>query len=527
MKVNEKLAPYLPGIIAFALLLVVGIATYKDYGMGWDEPAQRGPGLLSFNYIYHGSQELFLTPSDNHGAGYELLLIFIEKGMRLKDPKVIYEMRHIVSNVFFLVSVFFGYILILRLFKDKWLALLAFLMIALNPRLYGHSFVNSKDMPFLCMIIVTLALCQMAFEKKNKWLFLALGVACGYATSIRIMGVMFAVFIIGFLVIDMLADMKKKEKPAKQLVNMGLFSVAFMFLLYIAWPYIWKAPIQKFGESFTKMSHFDWHGSVLFDGKIIKATEIPVEYFPTWFLISNPPLWLLLGFAGLVFIVVQFFRKPLPYFQNTPERNYILFVASFIAPIVAVIGLHSVIYDDWRHLYFVYPSFVFMAIVVIHRFWKDKLRMVLQAVCGVQLAAIVFFMARSHPFPHVYFNSFVSHEEEYLRRHYDFEYWACGYKQGLDYIVANDTSHAMKICCEYKTPLDNNILMLPPDQRNRFVWVTSAQEADYYITNFRLHPTDYPDDAHPSPNIEYEIQVLNSTLMRVYTPKGKRGAILK
>ena len=93
MKVNEKLAPYLPGILLFVVLLIVGLTTYKDYGMGWDEPAQRGPGLLSFNYIYHGSKELFLTPSDNHGAGYELLLIFIEKGLFCKQKSKYYLIR--------------------------------------------------------------------------------------------------------------------------------------------------------------------------------------------------------------------------------------------------------------------------------------------------------------------------------------------------------------------------------------------------------------------------------------------------
>ncbi len=527
MKVNEKLAPYLPGILLFVGLLIVGMATYRDYGMAWDEPAQRGPGLLSFNYIYHGSQELFLTPSDNHGAGYELLLIFIEKGLRLKDPKAIYEMRHIVTNVFFLISCLFAYVLILRLFKDKWLATLAFLMLALNPRLYGHSFFNSKDMPFLFMVIIMLTLCQMAFEQQKKWLFLLLGIAAGYATSIRIMGVMHFLFIMGFLVIDMLADMKKKEKPTRQLIHMGLFMLGFVSLLYMSWPYIWKSPIKKFGESFTKMASFDWHVSVLFQGQTIKSTEIPWNYFPVWFIISNPLLWLAAGFAGAALIAYAFIKKPLAYFQNTPQRNFALYLASFLAPIFAVIILHSVIYDDWRHLYFVYPPFVFMAIYAIHKLWNGKIKMVLQIACGLQLAGLVFFMVRNHPFPQVYFNPLVSHDEEYLRRNYDFEYWACGYKQGLDYIVANDTSHHIKICCEHKTPLDNNILMLPANQRDRFEWTTSAQDADYFITNFRLHPTDYPDDVHPSPNIEYEIQAENSTLMRLYTPRGKRGAIVK
>ncbi len=517
MEINKKLSPYLPGLLLFVFALIISLVTYKDYGMGWDEPGQRDPGVLSFNYIYHGSQQLFLSPSDNHGAGYELLLVFIEKGLRLKDYKTIFEMRHIVTNVFFLLSALSCYVLILRLFKDKWLASLGFIMLVLTPRIYGHSFINSKDMPFLCMVIITFTLCQIAFEKNNKWLFLLLGIACGYATSIRIMGVMYATFIIAFLVIDMIADMKRKEKPTKQLINMALFSVGFCFLLYIAWPYIWKTPFKTFGESFSKMSHFAWKGAVLFQGEIIPAGKIPAMYFPTWFMISNPPLWLLIGFVGIVWVIVDFFKKPITFFQNTVDRNWLLFLASFFIPIFAVIVLHSIIYDDWRHLYFVYPAFVLLGIYGIHKLWKGKIKIAIQVACGIQILLVLAFMFTNHPFHYVYFNSLVSHDDEYLRKNYELEYWGTSNKQALEYLLANDTSRAIKVCATYKEPLENNIMMLPADQRKRFVWINEATQGDYFITNFRLHPDDYPSN-----NIEYDIKVLNSTILCIYGMHSKK-----
>ena len=526
MKVSEKISQYLPGITLFVLALVISLLTYKDYGQGWDEGPQRNPGILSFNYIYHGSQQLFNEASDNHGAGYELLLVFAEKALRLKDYKSIFEMRHIFTHIFFLVCCLFGYALTLRMYKDKWLASLAFIMLVLCPRLYGHSFINSKDMPFLCMLIVTLSLCQSAFATNKKWLFLLLGVACGYATSIRIMGVMYAVFIMAFLVIDMLTDIKNKEKPTKQLVNMGLFAAGFCFLLYISWPYIWKSPVHKFGESFSRMSHFDWHGSVLFGGKIIPATQIPWTYFPVWFIISNPPVWLLIGAAGIGWAIYEFFKKPLAFFQNTQERNYLLYLGCFFIPIFAVIVLHSVIYDDWRHLYFVYPAFVFIGIFAVHKLWSGKTKIAVQALCGLQIAFLLLFMVKNHPFHYVYFNALVSHDEEYIRRNYEEEYWGISNMQALQYLAANDTSRKIRICGTFKEPIDNNVLMLPPDQQKRFVWINEAVQGDYFITNFRLHPEDYPDDQHAFPNIEYEIKVNNSTIMRIYYMQPKKAAPL-
>ena len=73
---KEKLSPYLPGIILFVVTLILGLAIYKDYGMGWDEPLQRDPAVLSWNYVVHGDQTLFKTETDNHGAGFELVLLF-------------------------------------------------------------------------------------------------------------------------------------------------------------------------------------------------------------------------------------------------------------------------------------------------------------------------------------------------------------------------------------------------------------------------------------------------------------------
>lgn len=143
------LHPYFPGVVLFIIAVLVGFIGYHDYGVCWDEPYQRAPAILSYNYIMYGSQDLFIKASDNHGAGFEIPLVLIEKMMGLKDSRDIYLMRHIVSNIFFLIGVFAAYVLIWKLFRNRFLASLGFFMIGFMPRLYAHSFFNTKDMPFL------------------------------------------------------------------------------------------------------------------------------------------------------------------------------------------------------------------------------------------------------------------------------------------------------------------------------------------------------------------------------------------
>ena len=506
-----KWSPYLPGIALFLGALILALLTYKDYGVSWDEPFRSSRGHLSFNYIFHGDPALFSTYSDYHGTSYELLLVIIQKILRLTDSRDIYLMRHLVTHIFFLVSALCGYVLIYRLFKNRFLASLGFLMFVFAPRLYAHSFFNSKDIPFAAMILIVLTLCQVAFEKNKPVLFFALGMACGFATSIRVMGVMLAVFIVSFLLIDLGNALLKKEKPLKQGVNILLFSAGFCILLYAGWPYLWENPMHNLAGSFNRFAHYDvWNGAVLFNGRHIRAVNLPWTYIPTWFLITNPEIWLITGIAGITWICVNFFTRSWAYLKNTRERNFLLYLACFFVPVLAVILLRSVVYNGWRHLYFVYPPFVLLAVYFIDKMMRTRYKLLVQAACIIQLVFIGWFMAGSHPFHQVYFNNLTSHKPDYLRHNYDMDYWGCSYKDGLEHLVEADRSKVIKVYCDYPVLLDNNILLLPEQDRSR-IQIVDKKYADYFFTNFLDHPYDYPPY-----KTEYSATVLNSTIFSIF-----------
>jgi hypothetical protein len=333
------------------------------------------------------------------------------------------------------------------------------------------------------------------------------------------MGIMLAAFVFGFLFLDFMADRKNKELLKRIGISTAVFSVGFLFALYISWPYLWKHPIGNFVESFTVLAHYKYDAQVLFGGSNVPTINLPWIYFPTWFLISNPVLWLVAGCAGLVALTLEILKKPSLYIKNTPERNLLLYLLCFWVPIVMVIGMNSVIYDDWRHLYFVYPPFILIAVYFVNRVvlrLKGNLKYAVYGVCGLQIALVALFMVQNHPFHQVYFNELVSHEPEYLRENYELEYWGAGFKQGLDHILSVDTSKTINIACNYSDPCKNNIMMLNAQDRNRFniIPVSQIGKADYFITNFRGHPEDYP-----SKNIEYSVKVLNSTILCVYKLK--------
>ncbi len=500
---------YWPGIIIFLVTLAIGLTIYQDYGISWDEPIQRGMGNVSYNYVFHNDSFLVHFDERSHGVAFELPLIALERKMHITDQRDLYLMRHLVTHLFFLISCFFGYILCLRLFKDQFLACLGYIMFVFHPRIYTHSFFNTKDIPFLSALIILFAVTQIAFDKKRTLWYLLMAAACAYATAIRAMGILFAAGISMFFIIDIITAILKKEKPVKEAGSFILFLVAYVLCLIGMWPILWTRPVFHFVEEFKALSHIYWHGFILLNGINYPGEELPWYYAPEWLSISTPLVWVISGFAGLVWLIAAFLRKPFSFLGHSVQRNFLLYAICFTIPVLMVIALKSILYDDWRHLYFIYPSFVLLGLFTLSQFRSGVGRKIVVSLSLLQVGVLVVFMIRNHPFQNVYFNELVSHKSEHLRTSFDMDYWGCADKQGIEYILAHDPADTVKIWWSLD-PVGNNRMMIPASIRERVKLVDSAQ-ATYFMTNWRNHPTDYH-----FPEIYHDFRVLNSSVLRVY-----------
>ncbi len=502
---------YFPGLLLLALFVAIGLFNFKDYGVAWDEPLAREIGLVYYNYEFKGDQKLVTYEEREHGSGFELPLIYLEKMLNISDNKrAVFQMRHLATHLFFLFSAFCGYLLFYSLFRRQSVACLGFMLLVLFPRIYAHSFFNSKDVPFLSMFLISLAVCRVAFTtNKTRW-YILLGTVTGLACSIRITGILLPAAYSLMCGADIVSAFINKKRPLLLVKQFSLFLAFFCASLILFWPTLWSSPVHNFIECYGLMAHYGrWGGDVLFNGILYPGVKLPWLYAPEWFCITIPILWLLAGFTGIIWTWVSFIKKPLEGLQNTDLRFYLLCTALFILPVAMIIILHSLVYDDWRHLYFIYAPFVVLVLFTINKLSVGKMRWPMAAICLLQVSALSFFMIKNHPFQSVYMNEFVSRDKEYIRKHFEMEYWACGQKQAIDYILAHD--HADKIKVAVSTQLDNNIITLPEHDRERILRVESPRDADYFVTSFRTHPDDYEYQ-----NIFYNVTVLNSSILRVY-----------
>ena len=483
--------------------------------MNWDDPYQRIIGQVNYDYVAKNDTALTTYEFKEYGPSFELLLVFVEKKMKIADSRDIFLMRHIATHTFFLIGAFFFYLLAFRLFKDRSLACICFLMIVLAPRIYSHSFFNTKDIPFFSAICISLYACTVAFQKNKPMLFIIAGIICGFATSIRIMGVMLLFYTICFLLVDIIPSIFKKETLSR-LRNVLFFSIAYWISLYVCFPLLWKHPIDTFIHCFKVMSHYRWIGTIYQNGQLIQSDNIPWYVFIVWFVVTNPVVWLIAGFSGIALFCVGLLKKPIHFLVNTDTRILLFHLLCFITPIMAVIVLHSVIYEDWRHLFFVYPPFVIMAGYFVHTLYHSKLKLVILSVAVIQVAVTGYTMFNAFPFNQVYFNPFVSHRSEYLRKNYEMDYWGVSCKQGLDHILEVDKNSTITITADRSgfTPLENNIMLLTPQDRARVHLVRWDQPFDYLLTDFRCHPEDYDTMVE-----NYSKKAFNSTVIRIYKVK--------
>lgn len=495
------------GLLLCISMCIIALISFDEYGISWDEEAQRKTGIVNYEYIFSNSQELLTWFDRDYGVAFELPLIILEKVLNLTDSRDIFFMRHLVTHLFFLVGCFFFFLLIDFLYKNKLLATIGFFLIILHPRIYGHSFFNTKDIPFLTMFMISMYFTVIAFKKRTILSFILLGICVGLLVNIRIMGIMMFATILTLLIID---GIVKKEviRHSKLLV---VFIISSIFILYATWPFLWTDPINNFILVFKNMSQFRWDSILLFKGEFLKGTEIDWSYIPVWVSITTPIGYLLLGLLGSVLLLFHFLKTPVSIISDDIVRHNLIFLFYAFAPVIAVIILHSVLYDGWRQLFFIYPPFALLVIYWINYF-KNKIKWLNIMLLVLFFIITSFFMINNHPFQHVYFNQFATFSHpEYIRKHFELDYWGTSYKQSLEYILKIDKSPTIDIHVENYPGIFNKYI-LPIAERNR-INIVPEQEATYFITNYRWHPQDYD---FPESQKVFSITVQKNTITQVY-----------
>ena len=498
--------PFAPAAVALAAFAVVGIAVLDDHGVAADEVFQRGVGSTAIDVMLGDADTRGLGAGHKpyYGSAFEVPLILVERALGLTDSRAIHLIRHLLTHLFFLAGGFFCWLLTYRLFGDRWLALFALLLFLLHPRLYAHSFFNSKDLPFAAMFMIALYLAQRAFRRGTVTAFAACGAGVGVLVNLRVMGLMLFPAVAALLALD---AAQADGWPARRrlLAAAAAFAAAAAAAYYAVSPFLWGDPLVIV-DAVTMLATPHDRPAVLFQGEWMRYPWIPPHYLPVWMAITTPPATLLLCLVGAVAAVARAGARPNRAAGNTELRFALLLLACLALSVTAVAARRSNIYNGWRIMYFLYAPACLLAVYGLRALldaarrpnaarrpaagrrrgggWR---RRSLGALAAAALAASAIAMVRLHPYQQAYFNFLVDRRTpEYLRTQYQLLYWGTEYREGLEHLLErypDDSPLYVERDHFLSANVRHNRVILPAAARRRIIIADdeAGTAADFFI----------------------------------------------
>lgn len=427
-KTHPKMKRHLPILLLLTANLLAGLLSFRGYGISWDEPlfyAYADTIPAAYLPAWDWQSETVYGPSaadhKYYGPAYLLLA-----GPLHVQIQTIFDLNsasawHLINFFCFNLGIFFFYRLNLR-FLSPGLATVSAAFFAFQPLLWGHSFINPKDIPFMTGFIAALTLGLDFVDSLHNGKPAAGGLVLaaltlGIVSAIRILGPLAGVLVFIYFL----------TKKANWLALIGYAALAMLMML-IFWPFLWADPFQRLFEVLKHMSDNPTELSVLFLGQIFPANEIPRRYFAQMLLLtlSEPTFGLIaLGAARLGW---QVFKK-----QRDWRTPLILFL--WFGSLAAYIFIKvPAMYDGVRHFLFILPPLFVLAGYGID--WlHDKISPTWLKI-SLTLALLLpglSGIARLYPYEYTYYNLLAGE----TFRVYERDYWLTCYGEALEWASRN------------------------------------------------------------------------------------------
>jgi hypothetical protein len=464
-----------PILLLLIVNIVVGFFIFRDYGYAWDEPlfydyadalgyAYSPAAWLSGNIDLNNS---YGSSGDDHktrGPAYLLLArepVYLLEALGLDKASA----WHLINFLFFQLGIYFLYRLALRWMKSS-AALAASALFSWQPLLWGHAFINPKDSPFLVFFLASVC---FGFEmvdrlsdeaNTNKERFSAIlfpALLLGITTSIRVLGplagllvVLYAVFILGKRMIAFLPPLI-------------LYGIIALLAMFVTWPFLWENPIARLVEVTQFMSDNPTNLSVLFDGAVYRAGELPRRYLP--FMLATTltePVWPLFV-LGIIAGYWKLFKRrsflkaslrvetPVETWTSlrseldfaTIRNNFVsltLVLLWFFLLVGYVLLRRPSMYDGLRHFLFILPPiFLFTGLGFDFLFDLIAIYWLRAGLILLLIAPGITGIIQLHPYEYTYYNSFVGGTSGVFRQ-YETDYWLTCYKEAVEKLNQSVTS---------------------------------------------------------------------------------------
>ncbi len=517
--------------VFFGATLALGLIVARDYGISWDEKAMYVLGEEAYNFVFHHGAYPTNIGIRYHGAWFEIIQHAAEVMLGMTYARDIFIMRHMLDYVFYWAGLVAMYALALRTFKSRGWALLASLFLFLSPRLFGHAFINARDIPTMALFIVKMLTLVYFLERPTWRRAILLGIASGLLMAIRVGGLFVPLYVLIFTGLRMLDDRREEGRIDWKHYAwlMAAYACTFVLVTIAVWPLLWMNPLGNFVDAMVNMSTAQSQSGGFYMGQMV-FNNLPWHWIPVNIVTKTPLLYSVLFLAGTAALLGALWKRPADALGD--KRTLLLLFLWFLLPPLVIVVLQGHLFDEWRHIYFIYPAYVLIAVFGLRALWEGAGRLatatrqlvarsVIAGACAASVLLTVWWMAVNHPLEYVYF----SIPSRWVEGYFALDYWGVSYRQGFEWILAHDPGERITVQVR-SSPGWENLNILTQEQRRRLVVLGNSAITKYVLDN-------YVDSAYqhtlPAKDEIHSIRVAGMDVLGIYrnpfwTPAADKDA---
>jgi hypothetical protein len=496
----------------FIFNLLLGVFIVRDFGISYDEPEYY---LYAQNSVdaYRSFFALAYLPAfgphdlPNYGPAFILFPELAVRFLRLIVPGLFAaDVWHFSYFLLFQLGGLCLYSLARRWFSN-WSAWGVLLLYTSQPLLWGHAFMNPKDIPFMAFCLFTIwsglrladslgaqnstvalqlpKLKALSFPRftvreslpflRSPQLLLA-GALLGMTMSIRLLGPLPGLIVILYLAFTL----RQKSPPA-----IIAYLICATVVMFLTWPYLWADPLDHWMDSLVLMFNFPWPGRILFNGQYYDPDGLPFSYLPGLLNIQLTESLLVSIYFGLAVLIFSMLRKRLQL------DLFLVLMIGALLPLTGLIAAQATMYDNFRQLLFLLPPLILLAGLGLDSIFSALKPAAFRLMLLAALAFPgIYGILQLHPYQYVYYNSLVGGTGGAFRK-FELDYWGVSYREAALWLNENAPANANvggdgpdHLLYVYLRP---DLNPQPADQ--------SGEEYDYFVGTSRYNHdlTLYPD----------------------------------
>lgn len=441
------------GIAVFFLaLLLVGLFTAGDYGSAWDDLSEMRilrMALMEYDALLPwdtalgsslaemGIERLSESAERDHGICLYYPLFWAVANASLPVRSLTFLWR-CYTWLLFTLGMIALYAVARRMGLSRGFACLGVLIVALSPRFFAEGHYNNKDIPLMAITLVLLWQSARLMEKPTYARALGFALTAGLCTGTRIIGGAYCMLFGGMVVCHLWAQ----RRINRHVMGVAACTVGFSLVFYILFTPCFLTDPPGFIMYLLKnaVGFSRWHGNVLWFGRVIPCsqTKPPRLYLPVMILLSTP-LWALVLLAASVPMALCRFRgMGRGLLLDSQNLLRVTVQLAWIAPLIALVGLRAMLYNGWRHAYFLYgPMALCMAdsMQALWSFARTRRRKTLEALCiALCLTTSAVGIAVNHPHQYAYWNALVPAQNRAAL--FDLDWWNLSGAEALENLLA-------------------------------------------------------------------------------------------